>query len=83
MTEETGNKRAPDDHIYVCGACGKVSRWRYGFDDKGKSNATPGWDESCAINCVLVPERCIVEPIGWNYPARVRRVAEPSLESPQ
>jgi hypothetical protein len=73
MTEETGNKRAPEGSVYVCGACGKVSRWRYGVDDKNRNDATPGWDESCAMHCVLVSEASIAEPTGWTYPARVRK----------
>lgn len=34
-------------YLWVCGACGKRSQSRYGFD-------TPGWDESCMLNAVLV-----------------------------
>jgi hypothetical protein len=35
------------DSVYVCCACGKTS------DDKyGEKNASPGWDESCMLNCV-------------------------------
>src|SRR5208337_696548 len=30
-----GNQRAPDGHVYVCGACGRVSRWKHGFDLNG------------------------------------------------
>lgn len=75
MSEESGNKRAPEGSVYVCGACGKVSRWRYGFDSaNGKNDASSGWDESCAMNSGLVPEAAFVEPYGWRYPQRVRRV---------
>lgn len=75
MSEESGNKRAPEGSVYVCGACGKVSRWRYGFDSaNGKNDASSGWDESCAMNSGLVPEAAIVEPSGWRYSQRVRRV---------
>lgn len=71
MPEETGNERAPEGSVYVCGACGKVSHWRYGFDLAGKNDATRGWDESCAMNCALVPESGIVKPSPWTYPQRV------------
>lgn len=43
--EESGNERAPEGKVYVCCGCGKVSRWRYGFDEKGKNDASSGWDE--------------------------------------
>ena len=53
-----------DAHTWVCGACGKTSRTRYGFVDGGTkmgSNhmpdgspvASPGWDESCMMHAVL------------------------------
>jgi hypothetical protein len=73
MSEDYGNKRAPDGQVYACGACGKVSRWRYGFDDKGRNDATPGWDESCMMHAVLVSEASITDPTPWTYPARVRK----------
>ena len=69
------NERAPEGHVFVCGACGKVSRWRYGFGDDGRRDATLGWDESCMLHAVLVPEEAIVEPADWVYPKRVQRVA--------
>jgi epoxyqueuosine reductase QueG len=72
--DEIGNRRAPDGHVYVCGACGKVSHWRYGFDEAEKNDATPGWDESCAMNCGLVDVSTIADPDGWQYPQRVRRL---------
>jgi hypothetical protein len=69
-----GNKRAPDGHVYVCGACGKVSRWRYGFDLAEKNDSSPGWDESCSMNCGLGTEADITEPKGWTYPQRVTAI---------
>lgn len=81
MTEEIGNKRAPAGHVYVCGACGKVSRWRYGFDDKNRTDASMGWDESCMMNAALVPEDRIAEPASWNYPARVSGITPESGDS--
>jgi len=47
MTTEN-DRIAPKDAIWVCGACGKTSKDRYG----GKT-ASRGWDESCMLNAVL------------------------------
>lgn len=49
------NERAPEGQVFVCGACGKTARWRYGFDDKNKNDpeASPGWDSSCMTWSVL------------------------------
>ena len=56
-----GNEQAPAGKIFVCGACGKLSRWRYGFDSnnqdadpQGRPYTSHGWDESCMLNCALV-----------------------------
>lgn len=48
------NHVAPDGQVYVCGACGKRSKDRYG--DKAINR---GWDESCMMNSVLVYENSI------------------------
>lgn len=40
---------APDDGIWVCGACGKTATDRYGIEGEH----TYGWDESCMLNAVL------------------------------
>jgi hypothetical protein len=53
MTTNDGTVFAPPGQIWVCGACGKTSRTRYGFDDQNQNCATPGWDESCMMNAVL------------------------------
>lgn len=39
--------RAGPGEIFVCGACGKTSLTRYGFE------ARNGWDASCMANAVL------------------------------
>ena len=52
---------APDGHVYVCGACGKTSPTRYGFDDAGQRVAPNGWDESCMMHAVL----CIAGGPPW------------------
>lgn len=49
-----GTDIAPEPRVWVCGACGKRARSRYGFDAAGKSTALDrGWDESCMLNAVL------------------------------
>lgn len=74
------NATAPEGHVYVCSACGKVSRNEYGFtgDDPGPYEhcATPGWDESCVMNEILVEIAIIAEPSGWVFPQRVYRLDE-------
>lgn len=52
------NEKAEVGTIFVCGACGKTARWRYGFDDKNVNDPerSPGWDESCAMHSVLCHE---------------------------
>lgn len=45
----SGNAKAADGNVFVCCACGKTATTAYGFDDNG-STASPGWDESCAMN---------------------------------
>lgn len=44
------NKFAPEDKIWVCLACGKFSKDKFGDKDL---NTSHGWDESCIINCQL------------------------------
>lgn len=51
--EHEGTTPAPEGQVYVCGACGKTSSTRYGFDAQNKNVASGGWDESCMLNAVL------------------------------
>lgn len=44
---------APAGAIWVCGACGKTARDRYGSDN-------PRWDVSCALNAILCDEATLV-----------------------
>lgn len=55
---------APDGQVYVCGACGKISRTRYGFDDDDKNVCQPGWDESCMLHAILCHEATIERKDG-------------------
>lgn len=49
-----GTTLAPEGQVWVCGACGKRSRTRYGWDAEGKNAFVDhGWDVSCAMHAVL------------------------------
>ena len=50
------NRFAPKGKTWVCSACGKTAHDRF-----GKVNAMRGWDESCAINAVLVKYEDILD----------------------
>ena len=43
---------APEGQLWVCAACGKTSRDRY-----GEKKISDGWDESCMLNAVLCYDR--------------------------
>jgi len=55
--EKIGNRMAKEGNVFVCCACGKTSKWKYGFDKEGNQIvdgeriASPGWDVSCMMNC--------------------------------
>jgi hypothetical protein len=53
MLKLDGTDIAPEGYVFVCRACGKTSRSRYGFDVAGRSACSYGWDESCMLNCAL------------------------------
>lgn len=48
-----GTLHAPDNQVWVCGACAKTSRTKYGFDEAGHRCASTSWDESCMMNAYL------------------------------
>ena len=52
---ETGNKVAPKGYVFVCLACGKRSRDRYGMKP-----ISYGWDVSCTLNCDMFREEDLV-----------------------
>jgi hypothetical protein len=60
-----GTTHAPSGQIYVCGACGKTSSTRYGFDKNERQVADPGWDESCMLHAVL----CSTEKVDGKWQA--------------
>ena len=43
------NHTAQEGQVYICAACGKRSRDKY-----GDQPIDYGWDESCMLNAVLV-----------------------------
>jgi transposase-like protein len=45
---ENGNIVAPEGQVWVCAACGKQSKDKYGYQKISR-----GWDESCMLNSVL------------------------------
>ena len=48
-----GTDLAPEGQTWVCCACGKTARSRYGFDAEGNRTTRQRWDESCAMNAEL------------------------------
>lgn len=52
---ESSNKSAPEGQVYVCSACGKRSKDRY-----GNERISPGWDISCFAHAVLCYENLII-----------------------
>ncbi len=69
MTTRTslGTTLAPEGQVYICGACGKTSPTRYGFDDNNTNVGDPGWDASCMMNATL----CTTDSIRRNEAGRV------------
>lgn len=56
-----GTDMPPQGTIFICAACGKRSRTRFGFDGQNlRVGPSQGWDESCMLNAVLVQEDSIV-----------------------
>lgn len=49
------NETAKDDEVFVCSACGKRSKDRY-----GNLKIDQGWDESCMLHSVLCQEASLV-----------------------
>jgi len=52
--ELCGTDICPNGTVWVCAACGKTAKSKYGFDkDDNRTNISCGWDESCMMNSVL------------------------------
>lgn len=57
-----GTDIAPEGHIWVCLACGKTSKTKYGFTSDDKSCCDLGWDASCVLNSQMLPvDRLVFE----------------------
>lgn len=69
VTEKDKNYIAPKGAIWVCGACGKTAKYRYG-DNDGL------WDASCFLNAVLCDEDSLEKDKGGRV-----ITAEPFKES--
>ena len=71
------NEIAPEGFVWVCGACGKRSKTKYGFDNNNaRTNIDYGWDESCMMNAVL----CEVEDLIFGEDGRVKSLKSLSPE---
>lgn len=57
--KSVGNKVAPVGQVYVCLACGKRSRDKY-----GNQSISYGWDASCMLNCDVFNEEDLVMENG-------------------
>ncbi|MDR3502905.1 MAG: hypothetical protein P4L79_10005 [Legionella sp.] len=49
----TEGRFAREGTIWVCAACGKTHKDRYGMEGEGSR----GWDESCMMHAVLCDEK--------------------------
>jgi hypothetical protein len=68
--KQKGDNIAPDGYVWVCLACGKHVKDKYG--ERGS-----GWDESCMLNSVLVPaDRLVLASDG-----RVHEIREQEKKS--
>jgi len=63
---------APEGKVWVCLACGKTSRHKYGDEDRWAT----GWDVSCTLNCDLFDEKDLVR----NEHGRVVSIKRPVKE---
>lgn len=65
-TVDNGHDRfAPPGAIWVCGACGKTAKDKYGIEGE----RSPGWDESCMLNAVLCHDKQRFDDkgvLGWH-----------------
>lgn len=57
--DDDGTTICPEYTIWLCGACGKLSPTKHGFD-KSNNQLNTGWDESCMLHAVLVHKPSIV-----------------------
>lgn len=49
-----GTTLCSEDKTWLCTACGKKSRTKYGFDINSINVCDRGWDSSCMLNAILI-----------------------------
>jgi hypothetical protein len=49
-----GTTMCADNKTWICMACGKLSRTKYGFDFLDRNCADHGWDVSCMMHAELI-----------------------------
>ena len=67
------NTTAPQGQIFVCVACGKLSRDRYGND-----KVSHGWDENCMMSAILCRESHLVFQDGRVIEVKEGGVVDPT-----
>ena len=67
-----GTEVAEAGKIWVCTACGKLSKTRYGFTADNKNCCERGYDESCMLASCLVDVESLNEP----YKSRAKELLE-------
>jgi hypothetical protein len=68
MKMDGSNRQAPDGKIWVCMACGKISKNKYGTDPY----RSHGWDESCFVNSELYDESRLVFDDDKRYVIKIK-----------
>ena len=54
MEQDAGVALAPPGQVWICQACGRRAKSRWGHDAEGKSTVIdPGYDSSCMSSSVL------------------------------
>jgi hypothetical protein len=71
-----GTDVVPEPYRFVCMACGKTARSRYGFDVTGKSTGDLGWDVSCVTHAIL----CAPSPKAGTLPDEPEWIRVPEDE---
>jgi hypothetical protein len=69
------NEKAPKGKVWICAACGKRSKDRY-----GNQKIDQGWDESCILNSVLVSEGEAFQALQWKAAEEKDRLAQEATE---
>ncbi len=52
--KDDGTTICDPSKTWICGACGKKSKTKYGMDKTGQIVSDPWWDESCMMNSFLI-----------------------------